>query len=158
MAGPDQPEAPEGHKRCPRCSTVKSLDDFGVRQNRGGQPEAYCLTCTEEYKRERAYQVKYGITPGQYRALEVAQGGVCAICGKPPKAPRGRKGQRRGPVRLAVDHDHKSGKVRGLLCSSCNYRLLGVTDRLDIFRAAVAYLQDPPAHWVLAGAREEAAG
>lgn len=85
----------------------------------------------------------YGITVDEYDALLKAQGGVCAICGKPPKTRR-----------LGVDHDHKTGVVRGLLCYFCNHRLLGgVKDDVEKLRAAVKYLDNPPAVPVI-GARQ----
>src|SRR5687768_13778244 len=52
---------------------------------------------------------RFGITIEQYEQLLEAQGGVCGICGRPP-----------GKLRLAVDHNHETGEVRGLLCSDCN--------------------------------------
>ena len=52
---------------------------------------------------------KYGLTTEQYDELLVAQGGVCAVCAEPPA--RGR---------LHVDHDHGTGRIRGLLCRRCN--------------------------------------
>ncbi len=65
--------------------------------------------------RNRRYtlQRNYRITLEEYQALLLAQGGVCAVCEKPQKS--GRK--------LAVDHDHETGLVRGLLCQSCNGKL-----------------------------------
>jgi hypothetical protein len=66
---------------------------------------------------ERAYfrwtEKTYGVTEEQYRALLMAQDGRCAICGR---LPRNR--------RLAVDHDHNTGEVRGLLCYTCNHFVL----------------------------------
>lgn len=63
------------------------------------------------------------------------QAGVCAICAKPPG----------GKLPLNVDHDHKSGLVRGLLCWKCNHRLLGGSgDDPVLFRAAAEYLERPP--------------
>ena len=56
---------------------------------------------------------KYGLTLEQYEAMHNAQNGVCAICGKPNQNNR----------ILCVDHDHKTGKVRKLLCTSCNSKL-----------------------------------
>ena len=56
---------------------------------------------------------RFGITPEQYDSLVRKQEGKCAVCGKIP----GGSGRSR---RLIVDHDHKRGKVRGLLCYSCN--------------------------------------
>lgn len=67
--------------------------------------------------RERALKAKYGITVADYDAMLAKQNGVCAICKFPPKRRR-----------LAVDHNHKTGKVRGLLCWRCNYAL-GVLER-----------------------------
>lgn len=83
---------------------------------------------------------RYGLEPGEYDVLLAAQGGRCAICGNRP----GRK-------RLAVDHDHQTGEVRGLLCERDNHRLLGgAKDSLSILRRAVAYLEQPPARAALA--------
>jgi hypothetical protein len=54
---------------------------------------------------------KYGLTPDQYDELLDAQGGVCAICERTPEE---------NGNRLTVDHDHTTGKIRGLLCKVCN--------------------------------------
>jgi len=67
---------------------------------------------TENFKRAfRKWHLKknYGITPEQYDEMLERQGGGCAICGKPP-----------GETALHVDHCHETGRVRGLLCFSCN--------------------------------------
>ncbi len=77
----------------------------------------------------------YGITGEQYEALLAHQGGVCFICQKKPLSKR-----------LAVDHDHTDGWVRGLLCRRCNHRLLGSAhDGTAILLRAVDYLNNPPA-------------
>jgi hypothetical protein len=77
----------------------------------------------------------YGITFEEYAAMLVSQNGVCAICGKPESATN-----QYGVKRLAVDHDHATKCVRGLLCSKCN-RAIGLLDE-DTGRMlrAVAYL------------------
>lgn len=65
---------------------------------------------------------RYGLTRAQYEAILVAQGGVCAICKRPERLRAG------GVVRpLSVDHDHDTGRVRGLLCNGCN-RLVGLLE------------------------------
>lgn len=78
----------------------------------------------------------YGITEPEYEQILEAQGGVCAVCLRPPPAGK----------HLHVDHDHRTGIVRGLLCMTCNHDLLGRRDKdPGLFRRAAEYLEDPPA-------------
>jgi hypothetical protein len=86
------------------------------------------------HRRDLRLRRTYGITSEQYDEMLEAQGGVCAICGRPPKN-----------MPLNVDHDHKTGLVRGLICWSCNHRVLGaVRDSIELLRAAMEYLVSPP--------------
>jgi hypothetical protein len=71
------------------------------------------------------------VTPEEYAALFSEQGGVCAICGNPPKE---------GGRALHVDHNHKTGEVRGLLCHYCNRFLVGPGIRPSKLAAAAAYV------------------
>lgn len=75
---------------------------------------------------------KYGITPAQFDTLAAFQNGVCAICSAPPT---GRKQY------LSVDHDHVTGRVRGLLCNECNTALGLLKDNVQTLEAAIKYLQ-----------------
>jgi hypothetical protein len=77
-----------------------------------------------------AYRSRLGLTLDDYNRLLEAQGGVCAICGGKPKTRR-----------LHVDHDHKSGTVRGLLCFTCNRHVLGKYATPAKLRAAADYLE-----------------
>jgi hypothetical protein len=74
---------------------------------------------------------RYGITEDRYEEMFNAQNGVCAIC----------KGINRSGRRLSIDHDHKTGEVRGLLCSQCNSAIGLARESLDILRKAVIYLE-----------------
>lgn len=89
-----------------------------------------------EKRREIAYRSilkrKYGLTVADYEAMLVAQNGCCAICA-------GNKPYGRGN-RWHVDHDHTSGKVRGLLCSRCNTAIGLLQDSPVVAQAAVEYL------------------
>jgi len=76
----------------------------------------------------------FNLTPDEYDQILEYQGGVCAICGRPPKPGK----------RLAVDHDHATGHVRGLLDFVCNRRVLGARS-VDILVKTAAYVTDPPA-------------
>jgi hypothetical protein len=85
----------------------------------------------ERYRKDpdkfRGYEFKqhYGITLEQYRELDNKQRGLCAICGKPPMiGKRGRLHLPKHPPRLHVDHDHTTGRVRGLLCHWCNSHII----------------------------------
>jgi len=72
----------------------------------------------------------YGITPDQYEAMMLAQNGVCATCGDVCVSGK----------RLAVDHCHRSGKVRGLLCRRCNSILGLADDDLDLLGRLADYV------------------
>jgi len=87
------------------------------------------------YFRNRHILKKYGITTEQYEELFQDQGGVCAICGGPPDA------WRAGIERLAIDHCHATGDIRGLLCNTCNAGMGILGDTLQHLEAAVAYLK-----------------
>lgn len=71
------------------------------------------MTASERARDARLLK-KYGITGSQYELRLLNQGGACAICRRFPKTKR-----------LCVDHDHKTGQVRGLLCYMCNRKLIG---------------------------------
>jgi hypothetical protein len=84
---------------------------------------------------ERRVQKVYGLPAGAYQALYEFQGGRCAICG------RGRGISKK----LAVDHDHVTGLVRGLVDANCNRMLGDLRDDLEAARRLVAYLENSPA-------------
>ena len=81
---------------------------------------------------------RYGITVEQYDQMFEEQDGVCAICGKPQTMVHGKSGVL---MRLYIDHDHKTGRVRGLLCSSCNLRLAVLEDK-EFCKNSMKYLRD----------------
>ena len=83
------------------------------------------------YNRERQLRLKYGLTMEEYEKINKRQKGCCAICG----------GKNKNGWALAVDHDHKTGKNRELLCASCNVILGTSYDNVKILKAAIKYLQ-----------------
>lgn len=74
---------------------------------------------------------RYGITAQEYDLLLLTQGGGCAICRR--ECGSGRQ--------LAVDHDHDSGDIRGLLCKNCNTGLGLMKDSPALLRAGAAYIE-----------------
>lgn len=87
-------------------------------------------------ERQHAQRVEktYGLADGEYGALLTFQGGVCALCGRPGVKKR-----------LAVDHDHKTGEVRGLIHAWENSFIGRVRDSVEWFERAAEYLRNPPA-------------
>lgn len=84
-----------------------------------------------EYNRRNQLKRRFGITSDEYDSMLESQGGVCAICGEAD--PTGR--------RLAVDHNHETGEVRGLLCIRCNRGIGNFKDSPALLQAAAEYLQ-----------------
>ena len=81
-------------------------------------------------------QKTFGISLEQYNQMHEAQNGVCEICGKPETATRN------GKVKwLAVDHDHTTGEIRGLLCAHCNTAIGKLEDSIDVMESAIRYLK-----------------
>lgn len=90
----------------------------------------------QRYSHERHILETYGITSEEYWEIYRAQGGCCYIC-------RRAKGARK---KLSVDHCHKTGMVRGLLCTVCNKYVLGhLRDEPEAAQRVIDYLKSPPA-------------
>lgn len=81
---------------------------------------------------------KFGITNVQYEELLARQGGGCALCGKTAEE-EGKS--------LAVDHDHISGEVRGVLCAYHNHRVIGRHRDPDLLRRMAEYLENGKTGW-----------
>lgn len=86
----------------------------------------------EERTRDLYLRRQFGITLGQYRDLEAQQGGGCAICGEKCKSGRD----------LAVDHDHATGAIRGLLCMNCNRAIGWFQEDPELMEKAAQYVRD----------------
>lgn len=82
-------------------------------------------------KRKSYLMLRYGITIEQWQEMFDNQNGCCAICGKH---------QSKMVKTLSVDHDHKTGIVRGLLCHQCNAALGNLCDDIDVLKKALDYL------------------
>jgi len=86
---------------------------------------------------DKERQRRFGITRQEYAEMFHRQNGVCAICSQPETATR------LGKVKaLSVDHNHKTGSVRGLLCSDCNTGIGKLKEDRNIFLSAIQYLDE----------------
>jgi hypothetical protein len=136
--------APRG-KECKDCKAERErrglpypVNPRPLVEDSGGR----CYTHKVQRKRlvkagahERRVQKVYGLKPGQYGEIYLHQKGVCAICRVATGATRN----------LSVDHDHKTGLVRGLLCRPCNDLLGHLRDDIEAARRVAGYLILPPA-------------
>lgn len=109
------------------------------KKSRLKKPEYYREKSKESGKRrsKRGYFIlrRYGLTLAQFNDLAEKQGGVCAICGELPH------GNSPKSSVLHVDHDHTTGKVRGLLCGPCN-RVLGIVQKRNILKKIEVYIEN----------------
>ena len=90
---------------------------------------------TKEYTKAKHLRHTYGITLSFYNEMFQEQSGCCLIC---------KKHQSEFKRRLSVDHDHKTGKIRGLLCYHCNHLLGNAKDDIKILQSAISYLTEKP--------------
>lgn len=129
---------------CPGCGETKPAASFYMVS---GRPAPECKECIKATRREwrkanpellrermigYQLQFKYRVSREQYEALLTAQGGICGICGTPPQSRK---------MRLAVDHDHRSGTIRGILCGQCNTAIGLFGEDLALLRRAAEYLE-----------------
>ena len=125
-----------------RHGYVKNPDrtkPFTVCVYNGCEGRAICQgLCNLHYTHSRNISKNYGITMEQYLEMSLKQGGVCVICGQPESNTDGRNGK---PRMLAVDHDHITGKVRGLLCSNHNTAIGLFGDDPEMLLKAATYLR-----------------
>ena len=116
--------------RCKKCDGDKSTDEFHVRLNSTTGYRRSCKACLRKQKVMRVYS----LSSQEYDTLYSKEG--CFICGS--KEYIGVYGKVK---ELSVDHCHTTGKVRGLLCQSCNVGLGAFKDNPESLRKAVNYLE-----------------
>jgi len=109
-----------------------------ARDYRKENPGSDKRTASDRTHEWRKQSLKaYGMTVAEYDEMLVKQGGKCAVCVRPERKQRGDQ-----ILRLSVDHDHDTGEVRGLLCSTCNTGLGQFRDDPDLLISAAAYIME----------------
>jgi hypothetical protein len=128
-------------KKCTKCGKLKSTSEFYKRGDRKNCLRPECKNChkkaMKKYNKknyilfhERGIAKRYNLTLEQYADLKNEYNNKCAICGKTCKNKR-----------LCVDHDHKTGKIRGMLCHLCNRGLGHFQDNPELLDKAINYLK-----------------
>lgn len=140
----DCPDYIEGKNRpCSRCRLVKPFNEFFKdRSSRFGR-RSECKLCKRlaadpDTPRRHRLKKLFGLTMAQYDEMFEAQNGRCAIC---HELETGRSGRLRTLRRMAVDHDHMTMKIRGLLCHLCNAAIGLLREDPVLFDAAKEYLR-----------------
>lgn len=134
-------------KTCSKCEKERDLSFFFVNKSRSDGVDSQCKMCADEYNRtwkeanteKRAIYAfrtrlkkNFGITEKQYEQLLDKQNNCCALCQKPAT---------NFDRRLAVDHDHETGRIRGLLCYYCNHKLIGRHKDGNLLRRMADYVE-----------------
>jgi hypothetical protein len=133
-------------KVCTQCKKEKPLEEYARRSSKEPWLKSACKEChrerargywkknplPKEIQRERNLKKSFGIGVEEYNKLLETQGGCCAIC-KVNACVSGRN--------FAVDHDHNTGKIRGLLCKFCNTALGQFQDSKENLHNAMQYLE-----------------
>ena len=125
------------------CGVEKQITEFYMRDKKTGRRHSACKECDKarvkarhqanpERTRNNDLKRNYGITIQEHQQMFEEQNGVCATC----KSPGDGKWKK-----LCVDHDHKTGKVRQLLCRRCNMILGQAYDDISLFEEYIKYLQ-----------------
>lgn len=127
-------------KVCLTCGLEKPITEFHKQATKKdpNRRKPHCRSCWSKIRKDRTpehnrrYNLKrcYGITPEEYDKILREQGGTCAICHGTESVGR-----------LAVDHCHLTGKVRGLLCTNCNQAIGKLKDDAQLLRNAINYLE-----------------
>ena len=158
--------AKDGLKLCTGCKSVKPVNEFGKQTSRKDGLDYRCKICMKAYLAERYKNPevrmkirstnskwreenpdsetnnyllrKYGITLDDYKQMFAEQKGVCAICSEPERTRRRKKLPEN--ERLAVDHCHETGVVRGLLCFKCNTAIGSLGDTQETVMKVIYYL------------------
>lgn len=137
-----------GAKLCGKCRIVRPFDEFARDRSRDNIDglQSWCKHCNRDYRaanrdkmrqysnryyatkgRDKRLQKEYGVDQRWYEASYIKQSGKCRICSE-------------WFSQLVVDHDHRTGTVRELLCQNCN-KHLGIIEREEWLSAAMDYLR-----------------
>jgi len=136
-----------GLKMCCTCKNKYQKDCFYLSNKEKSGYSKVCKFCNREKGKSLKYRYpsrnkenklkKYGLNVEEYEKMLSSQNGVCSICHKEET----RKGKNGKVLPLNVDHNHKTGKVRGLLCHLCNVSLGGFQDSEELLLNAIKYLK-----------------
>lgn len=124
-------------KICTKCRENKDISEFPRDKYKKDGFSTQCKNCHREY----IFKKKYGISIKEYNEILKTQDDKCAICNR-SQIDNNIHNLTRKPTFLPVDHCHKTGKIRGLLCGNCNVALGLFQDNPEILLKAITYLKN----------------
>ncbi len=131
-------------KKCSKCKqTYPALPKFFYRySNRKDGLDAWCKECKKDYDKIRHKVKKFNISLKRYIKMLNEQDGRCLICGRKFDEIYSNPKQNHIYYTPRIDHDHKTGKVRGILCHHCNTALGSFNENPLILIRAIKYLKE----------------
>ena len=130
-------------KPCPVCRTTENPK----AEKKGNLCKPCAIARSKKWQAanpERFFfnqiRAKWGLSQSDYLGMFEQQDNRCAICAEEETVPISQKNTK--PRRLAVDHDHSTGIIRGLLCTRCNTTLGKVKDDTDLLKKMIEYLEN----------------
>lgn len=146
---PTSPKLPDGILKI--CKIHGSLTSLGVYKKFKDKDWLYCRECIKESNKRtkkknghkrKFFQIankKIKVPISYYDELLKKQNNTCAICKKPETVILIQTNTK--PKRLAIDHCHKTNKIRGLLCQKCNTAIGAFNDSIEMLQSAIKYLE-----------------
>lgn len=131
--------------RCTSCDEPMTEEEAKIAEARRGYPKGYCSDCRKEWKKNRNFQTRYGIGIQEYEHMLLHQDRKCIICHYPLT-----------PDKTVVDHCHKTGKVRGLLCKHCNSAIGFLKEDIGTALRAIQYIYEHEKMHLLSVPKDEA--
>lgn len=132
----------QGKSWCPKCQNIQTISRFNKNKNTKFGIACYCKPCSKnrnkrkydsEYHRSYNLKKNHNITSEEYNKMFVKQNKLCGICQKDLTI------LKKNNVHL--DHCHKTGKIRGILCLNCNFGLGSFKDNEEFLEKAIQYLK-----------------
>lgn len=121
-------EFENGTKLCTICNNIKDINEFRTKDKRRNTLISFCHKCHSRKLKAKEYNIPFDL----FDKLLEQQNHLCKIC----------KGTNPDGRELYIDHDHNTGKVRGLLCNHCNTGLGKFKDNILILEEAIRYLKE----------------
>lgn len=126
--------------QCKNCADTSSRGSYNKNRKKRLDNSKNWRVNNKDRRKDSHLKRVYGITLEKYNEMLLYQHNLCGICEQPENAIGGKDKKH---IQLSIDHDHKTGRVRGLLCNNCNRGLGLLKENVEYLQNAILYLEDP---------------